>query len=178
MTSKNSIFSVLLFLFAFITINAQTTTNESFADHLRFGGSFNLGFGNNYTTIGISPSAIYDFNNQFSAGMSLSYMYSKGKYYPISGGSFEASSSMLGGSIIALYNPFNAFQISTEFEQMHVNYKDDRFPESSEWIPAIYLGLAYDTGNIAFGMRYNVLFNTTNRSIYSSAFTPVFRVYF
>ena len=82
------------------------------------------------------------------------------------------------GSLIALYNPFNAFQVSAEFEQMHVNYKDDRFPESSEWIPAIYLGLAYHTGNIAFGMRYNVLFNSTNRSIYSSAFTPVFRVYF
>jgi len=168
----------LLLLLVVTSFSFSQTADESFIDHVRFGGTFNLGFGNNYTTIGISPSAIYDFNQQFSAGVSFSYLYSKGTYYPISGGSFEASNSMLGGSVIALYNPFNAFQVSAEFEQMNVNYKDDRFPESSEWIPAIYLGLAYYTGNLAFGMRYNVLFNSTNRSIYSSAFTPVFRVYF
>ena len=176
MFSKNKFFITALLFISFFSFSQNTS--EPFMNHVRFGGTFNLGFGNNYTTIGISPSAIYDFNNQFSAGVSFSYLYSKGKYYPAFGEQFEASTSMLGGSLIALYNPFNAFQLSAEFEQMHVNYKDDRFPENSEWIPAIYLGLAYYTGNFAFGMRYNVLFNTTNRSIYSSAFTPVFRVYF
>ncbi len=177
MFSKNKfLITALLFISVF---SFSQNTSEPFMNHVRFGGTFNLGFGNNYTTIGISPSAIYDFNHQFSAGVSFSYLYSKGKYYyPNSNKRFEASSSMLGGSLIALYNPFNAFQLSAEFEQMNVNYKDDRFPESSEWVPAIYLGLAYNTGNIAFGMRYNVLFYSTNRSIYSSAFTPVFRVYF
>ncbi|MFK5878489.1 MAG: alpha-ketoglutarate decarboxylase [Flavobacteriaceae bacterium] len=169
------IIAVLLFT---CTFSFSQNTSEPFMSHVRFGGTFNLGFGNNYTTIGISPSAIYDFNQQFSAGVSFSYLYSKGKYYPAFGEQFEASTNMLGGSLIALYSPINAFQLSAEFEQMHVNYKDDRFPESSEWIPAIYLGLAYNTGNIAFGMRYNVLFYSNNRSIYSSAFTPVFRVYF
>lgn len=177
MILKKLCFLVTLTLLISISINAQQS-NDTFADHLRYGGTFNLGFGNNYTTIGISPSAIYDFNHQFSAGVSFSYNYAKGKYYDIYGTRFEASSNMMGGSIIALYNAFNAVQLSAEFEQMHVSYKDDRFPDSSEWIPAIYLGIAYNTGNIAFGMRYNVLFNSTDRSIYSSAFTPVFRVYF
>lgn len=177
MLTKSKSFFIILFFVSFASFSQNTS--EPFMNNVRFGGTFNLGFGNNYTTIGISPSAIYDFNQQFSAGVSMSYLFSKGKYYyPNSNERFEATTNMLGGSLIALYNPFNAFQLSAEFEQMHVNYKDDRFPESSEWIPAIYLGLAYYTGNIAFGMRYNVLFNSTNRSIYSSAFTPVFRVYF
>lgn len=165
-----------LFFVSFISFSQNTS--EPFMNNVRFGGSFNLGFGNNYTTIGISPSAIYDFNQQFSAGFSLNYLYAKGTYFPIYGGSFEASNTMFGGSLIALYNPINAFQVSAEFEQMHVNYKDDRFPDSSDWIPAIYIGLAYNTGHLSFGMRYNVLFNSTNKSIYSSAFTPVFRAYF
>ena len=177
MSSKKTCLSIL-FLLAFVSNSNCQNTSDSFGDHLRYGGTFNLGFGNNYTTIGLSPSAIYDFNPQFSAGISLSYLYSKGEYYNLNNTAFKVSSRMMGGSIIALYNAFNTIQLSAEFEQMHVNYKDDRFPESSEWIPAIYLGIAYETGNIAFGMRYNVLFNTTNRSVYSTAFTPVFRVYF
>lgn len=176
MTTKLKFTITILFFASLISFSQHS--NEPFMNNVRFGGTFNLGFGNNYTTLGISPSGIYDFNQQFSAGLSLSYLYSKGTYYPISGGSFEASSTMFGGSIIALYNPINALQVSAEFEQMHVNYKDDRLPESSDWIPAIYIGLAYNTGNFAFGMRYNVLFNSINNSIYSSAFTPVFRVYF
>ncbi len=179
MTYKNSIFSLLLFLFAYSTISSQTATNESFANHLRFGGSFNLGFGNNYTTIGISPSAIYDFNDQFSAGMSLSYMYSKGKYYiPNTNNTYEASSNIIGGSLIALYNPFYGLQVSAELEQMHVNYKNDAYQvRPPYWSPAVYLGLAYNTGNISFGLRYDILYNT-NKSIYGSPLTPVFRVYF
>lgn len=178
MIYKKICFSILL-LFAFVIDSNSQNTSDSFGDHIRYGGTFNLGFGNNYTTIGISPSAIYDFNHQFSAGVSLSYMYSKGDYYiPGSNSTFESSSRLMGGSLIALYNAFNAVQLSAEFEHMHAKYNDDIFEDSSEWIPAIYLGIAYNTGNIAFGMRYNVLFNTTDRNIYSSAFTPVFRVYF
>jgi len=174
--TKSTKYTIFLFFSISISLFSQNT-EDKFLNHVRFGGTFNLGFGNNYTTIGISPSALYDFNQQFSAGVSLSYLYSKGKYYPVYGDSFEASNNMLGGSIIALYNPFNGIQLSSEFEQMHVNYKDDRFPDSSDWIPAIYLGLAYNTGHISFGIRYNVLFNS-GKSIYSSAFTPIFRIYF
>jgi len=174
--TKASKYSIFILLFISISLFSQST-EDTFLNHMRFGGTFNLGFGNNYTTIGISPSAIYDFNQQFSAGVSLSYLYSKGKYYPVFGEQFEASTNMLGGSIIALYNPFNGIQLSSEFEQMYVNYKNDRFTDSADWIPAIYLGLAYNTGRVSFGMRYNVLFNS-GKSIYGSAFTPVFRVYF
>ena len=50
---------------------------KSFWDNVRFGGGLGLGFGSNSTTINISPSAIYDFENGFALGASVGYLYSK-----------------------------------------------------------------------------------------------------
>lgn len=152
-------------------------TGDSFGDHVRYGGSFNLSFGNNYTTIGISPSAIYDFSNQFSAGASLSYMYARGDYYdPILNEDYKGTSNIIGGSLLALYSPIQGAQLSVEFEQMNVNYSDI-FGSDNYWSPAIYVGAAYYSGNFSFGLQYDLLY-TTNKSIYSSSITPIFRAYF
>ena len=47
----------------------------------------------------------------------------------------------------------------------------------SLWQPALYIGAEYVTGNLAMGLRYDLLYEKTN-VIYSSALSPVFRVYF
>lgn len=171
-------YSLTLVMFIFSTSFASAQSNESsFADNLRFGGSFNLSFGSNFTTIGISPSAIYVFSDQFSAGASLSYMYSKGDYYdPIFNEDYKGTSNIYGGSLLALYNPIRGAQLSVEFEQMRVNYSDP-FVSNQYWSPAIYLGAAYYSGNFSFGLQYDLLY-TTNKSIYSSSITPIFRAYF
>ena len=44
----------------------QTNTASDFWSNVRFGGGFGLNFGNNLTTINITPTAIYDFNEKFS----------------------------------------------------------------------------------------------------------------
>ena len=65
--------------FMFLTILTVTgqENNDKFWDNVIYGGGFNVGFGSDFTTITISPSAIYNFSDVFSSGVSLSYLYSK-----------------------------------------------------------------------------------------------------
>lgn len=170
---------ITLSILCFSSILFAQLDNSRFIDNVRFGGTFNLGFGNNYTSIGVSPSAIYDFNPKVSAGVSFNYLYSKGEYYsPSLNRDFEVSSNIIGGSFIGLFNVLPPVQFSVELEQMNVNNSDDRFEfDNNYWNTALYLGIAYNTGNISFGMRYDVLYDD-NQAIYGSAFTPVFRAYF
>lgn len=166
--NRNVFLFSLLLVFCVIRLNAQDSNNDFWGD-VRFGGGFNVGLGSNYTTIAISPSAIYDFSDEFSTGFSLSYLYSKNK-------TFNTTANVYGASIISLYNPFDGIQFSGEFEELNINLNND-FNQNSYWNPALYLGAAYRTGGISLGLRYDVLYKE-NKSIYSSALTPVFRIYF
>lgn len=165
--NKNIFFSILLLTFSFNIASSQNDTN--FWNNVRFGGGFNVGLGNNFTTIAISPSAVYDFSEKFSAGMSVSYLHSKNKR-------FDNSLNVYGASVLSLYNVIDGIQLSGEFEELYINQRNDTF-KNSYWNPALYFGASYRTGAISIGMRYDVLYDE-NKSIYSSPFTPIFRVFF
>ena len=168
---KTSFFFVLLFV-GLISNSFCQNSDSSFGDHLRYGGSFNVGFSNNYTTIGISPSVIYAFDNGFSTGLSLSYFYTKNKTI-----NNTFSSNVYGGSIIGLYNTLSFLQLSVELEELNINYTDRYFDYDSYWNTALYLGLAYRSRNVSIGFRYDVLYDN-QKSIYGSSISPVFRIYF
>jgi hypothetical protein len=71
---------LLLLLFGFIssTGSAQGLQAKSdFWNKVRYGGGLGLGFGNNTFNVAIAPSAIYQANDYFAAGVSLSFNYSK-----------------------------------------------------------------------------------------------------
>ena len=171
--NKKLLFSILLCL-GFISTSFSQQTSDSFSDHLRYGGSFNVGFSNNYTTIGISPSSIYDFYNGFAAGLSLSYFHTKQK-----GLHNTYTSNVYGGSIITLYSPLTYLQLSAELEELNVHRKESFFDPDPYWLTSLYLGVAYQTGAISFGIRYDVLYDNNDfNNIYGSSVSPVFRVYF
>ncbi|MDP3313614.1 alpha-ketoglutarate decarboxylase [Lutibacter sp.] len=169
----------IIILLTFISFTSLIVVGQNselaphrFMDDVRFGGGINMSFGTNYTTFSISPSALYDFSNSFAAGFGLKYVYVKTK------SGYESTTNIFGGSIIALYKPASNFQISSEFEQLKMD-KKFYFPENvSAWQPAWYFGIEYVTGNIAMGLRYDVLFDKQENLLYSSALSPVFRVYF
>ncbi len=150
-------------------ISIGQNAEENFWDNVRYGGGVNVGFGNNFTTIAISPSAIYDFNDNFSAGLSVSYLYSKNKIS-------NTNANVYGASVIALQNVLDSFQLSAEFEELYIHINNS-ITENSYWNPALYLGAAYRTGGVSLGLRYDLLYKE-DKSIYSSAVTPVFRIYF
>lgn len=169
---------LIIAMFFSTFINAQENNIEEtdkaksdFWKNVRFGGGIGLGFGDGYTNIAVAPSAIYQFNHQFAAGIGLSGNYSKRK------NDFDAT--VLGGSIIGLYKPIDVIQVSAEFEQNHVNFNDDILNSSREyWYPALFLGAGYAIGRFgAIGIRYDVLYDD-DKSIYGSAFLPFVRVYF
>ena len=90
-------------------------------------------------------------------------------------------STVVGGSIIGLFNPIPGIQLSTEFEELYVNRDiDDGFISSIDdnyWYPALFLGVGYISGNVTFGIRYDVLFDR-DTSIYNEAWLPFVRFFF
>lgn len=164
---KKSIFTYIILLLSTQTILSQENIKHHFWSNVQFGGGLNLSFGNNITNIGVSPSAIYNFSDQFSTGFGISYLYAENN-------DFNEVLNVYGGSLLSFFNPIEEFELSAEFEKMFVSQSNF----NSRDIDALYLGFGYIIGkNISLGIRYDVLYDK-NKSIYGSAFSPIARVYF
>ncbi len=156
-----------LLLFCLFISSVGFSQKTDFWKNVRFGGGLSLGFGSQ-TTIGVAPSAIYDFDNGFSLGAGFNYIYSET-------GAF--STNVYGGSVISLYQiPNIGIQLSGEFEHSFAKQSTSIGTINTNF-PALYLGVAYNQGRFAFGFRYDVLYDS-NKSIYASAFSPIVRFYF
>ena len=153
-------------------IHAQES-QDSFWSNVRYGGGFGLSFGNGFFSGTIAPSAIYEFNSQFAAGIGLNGTYAKQRDL--------YTSTILGASVITLFNPIEALQLSAEFEELNINRNfDDNFVANADdnyWYPALYLGAGYRAGNVTIGIRYDVLYDQ-DKSIFADPWMPFFRVYF
>lgn len=172
-------FKIIVFIILCSTIsvpifsqNETDTVTSDFWKHVRVGGGIGLSFNNGFFSGTLAPSAIYDFNDQFSMGIGVNATFNKLKN--------RYKSTILGGSLIGLYNPIRELQISGEFEELNVhrtyeavlNLKDDRY-----WYPALFLGVGYRSNNFTIGMRYDVLYDR-DKSIYADPWAPFVRVYF
>ena len=167
----------IVFLFSFkpeiyAQENTEMKTKSDFWKHVQFGGGLGLGFGSGYTDVMVAPSAIYNFNQYVSAGLGVQYNYVKQRDL------YKAN--MYGGSMIALFNPIEEIQISTELEQLRVNRTfNDSFGNDTQdfWNTALFLGAGYRNENVTFGIRYNVLHRDRD-NIYAEPFMPFVRIYF
>lgn len=172
-STKNIFFSIFAFIFITLAFSQDNMPKEKsdFWKHVRFGGGIGLSTGSNLFSATLAPSAIYDFDNQFSLGVGLSGTYFTRKNI--------FKSTILGGSIISLFNPIQEIQLSGEFEQNHVsrNFDDAAIQDDEYWIPALFVGAGYRTRNVTIGVRYDVLYDD-NKSIYANAWAPFVRVYF
>ncbi len=163
---------VLLFFFT-ISSHSQTANAQSeFWNKVRFGGGIGLGFGNNSFNASVSPSAIYQADNQWAFGTGLIFNYSTFN---------DARLVAYGANVLSLFNPINAIQLSAEFEELRVSrtLEINNAPDFKEsyWYPALYLGVGYTSRNITFGIRYDVLYDAST-SIYADPWAPFVRVYF
>ncbi len=169
-----SLLVIIGFLFS-IESNAQEDEKLQFWEHVRFGGGIGLSFGNNFFSATLAPSAIYEFNEQFAMGVGLNGTYNSLKN--------TYTSTILGGSVISLFNIIPQIQLSAEFERLNANRKYDSGinffvpPETNFWYSGLFLGAGYRTRNVTAGLRYDVLYNE-NKSFYASAWAPFVRVYF
>lgn len=169
------LFIILLFFATYTTKAQQTVTGleqvpHPFWSQVRYGGSIGLAFGNGFFNGQLSPSAIYDFNSIVSTGVSLTGAYAKQN-------NFTATS--LGGSVIGMLRPIREIQLSGEYQQLNINRRlelDGSNARDRYWVPALFLGIGYNTGPVVTGVRYDVLHS--DRSFYGSAFLPFVSVYF
>ena len=150
----------------------KTNSTSDFWNHVRFGGGIGLSFGDGYFSGTVAPSAIYQLDTNVALGIGLSASYYKREE--------RYKSTVLGGSIIGLFNPINEIQLSSEFEQLNVNRKFENYlnlEDDNYWYPALFLGAGYRSGNFTIGIRYDVLYEE-DKSIYADAWMPFIRVYF
>jgi len=171
---KSVLTSILICLFtitAFSQERLSKTTN--FWSHVQFGGGIGLNFGDGFFSGSLAPNALYRFSPYVATGVGLNFSYSSQKEI--------FKSTVLGGSVIGLFNPIRDLQISTEFEQLHVSRNfDQNFVSNVDddyWYPAFFLGLGYTNQNITFGIRYDLLYDK-DKSIYSEAWMPFVRFWF
>lgn len=168
---------IVVFVSLIATFTAHSQQKTDFWKNVRYGGGLGLSFGDGYFSGSISPSAIYQFNNQFAAGLAVTYSYAKEKNIH--------ESTYWGPSIIGIFNPIEQLQISAELEEFNIirHYEDNvvyngRFlDDENYWNTALFLGLGYRTQNITVGIRYDVLYKE-RKSIYADAWMPFIRVYF
>ena len=158
----------LLFLALTVSLTIFSQQKKSdFWDNVQFGGGFTVGFGAQ-TTVGISPSAIYNFDNNFSLGVGLMYLYNEVS---------DFSTNVYGGSLISLYQiPKIGIQLSGEYEHSFAKQTNSIGSLNTDF-PALYLGAAYIQGKFAFGFRYDFLYDE-NKSVYASPISPIIRFYF
>ncbi len=154
----------LCLFFCSISIFSQ---EDNFWDNVRFGGGFGFSFGSNATTLSISPSAVYDFSEEFSIGGSIGYLYNKSENY---------SANVYSASVITLYRPIRSVEFSGELLQSYVNKTAGSIEDNYSY-PSLNIGAAYITGKITFGVQYDLLYKE-NKSIYANAFSPFIRVLF
>lgn len=170
----SKVLSIIAFFLVFNTGFSQEESQQkpvpSFWDKVQFGGGLGLGFGSGFTNISVAPSAIYNVNEYFSAGLGFQYSYLKQKGF--------YTSSQYGASIIGLVNPIEQIQLSVELEQLRVNVDFDNSNFSDDfWNTGLFLGAGYRMENITIGARYNVLFDK-DKNVYGEAFMPFVRVFF
>lgn len=143
-----------------------------------FGGNIGLSFWNGGTDILLAPKAYYNISPQFLAGFGLTYIYSSAE-----DDFAKYSQNSFGPSIMGAWRPIPYLQLSAEYEGLQTS-GDGRFKigdrddyDYSYWNNAIYLGASFVSRNVSFGVRYDILYDST-QSVYGSAWSPVIGFYF
>lgn len=174
MSSSPKIYLTLLFSISILGLClAQGNGAASdFWNRVRFGGGIGLGFANNIFNASVSPSGIYQANENFATGVGLNFNYAK-----FNDDKFIA----YGASFMNFYNPIPAIQLSAEMEQWRVSRRQSGLgggtAGNNYWTSALFLGIGYSTRNVTVGLRYDVLYDDA-KSIYIDPLMPFFRVYF
>jgi hypothetical protein len=160
------------FVFIFSLLIQAQNRPQSFGSKVHLGGGLGLSFGNGFFSGTLAPSAIYVFNDQFSLGLGLNGTYNKRKNL--------YKSTILGGSVLGLYNVIPQLQISLELEELNVTRTYDSLlvlQNENYWYPALFFGVGFRQNNFTLGLRYDVLYDA-GKSVYANAYIPFVRVYF
>jgi len=168
---KIQFLTICFFVGSLLCFSQNPAQKSDFWNKVRFGGGIGFNFSNGGFNGSIAPSAIYQFNDIFAAGIGANV-----NYFKFNNQKFWA----YGPSAIVLANPIPQIQLSAEIEQLRINSSVQTLGGTIErdfWSPAFFIGAGYRTNFATVGIRYNVLYDNED-SIYLNAWTPFLRVYF
>lgn len=151
----------------FLLSTTMFSQESSFTDNIRVGGTFGFSFGSNTTSLAIAPSAVYDFNEEFSIGGSIGYSYNKSDVY---------SANIYSSSVLMMFRPIREIEFSAELLQSYVRKTIGSVKDNYSY-PSLNIGAAYITGKVTFGVQYDVLYKK-DKSIYANAISPFIRIFF
>lgn len=160
------LFCILFFWGSFAQ---QEDTSPTFWEKVQWGGTGAANFSNVFTTVSLSPQAIYNVKSYYATGLGVQYSYLRSRD--------RFTSHLYGASWINFLNPTPEMQLSAELEQLRVNNRLANGVSDDFWNTALFLGLGYRQQNFIVGVRYNVLFNE-DKNIYPQAWMPFVRVFF
>ncbi|MEW7289005.1 alpha-ketoglutarate decarboxylase [Aquimarina sp. 2304DJ70-9] len=168
-TLQKSNVLVLVFIIIFSLQHGYSQSGDS---DISFGGNLGIGFGNDTFSGVIEPYAVYNFSEEFAAGVGVSFGYTESNNF---------TAFNYGGSLISFYSPIPEIRLSAEFQEMGVSRTFERIGlediKQDYWYPALFVGAGYRLGNISVGIRYDVLYDE-DKSIYGSAYVPFFSVFY
>ena len=161
---------LILSIFFFGVITAQIDEEQpTFWEKVQWGGTGAANFSNVFTTVSLSPQAVYPVKSYFATGIGLQYTYLRSRN--------NFTSHLYGASLINFFNPLPEVQLSAELEQLRINTRLTDGFQDNFWNTALFLGFGYRQQNFTFGIRYNVLFDR-DRNVYPQAWMPFLRVFF
>ncbi|MGA9271713.1 MAG: hypothetical protein WBV45_13920 [Lutimonas sp.] len=157
-------------------VQEQNTTQSGkqqqydYQRHWSFGGWFGLSFWNGGTDIMIAPKAYYNVSPKFLTGFGITYIYSDSD-----DDVFSYHSNSIGGSVMVGARPVPMLQLSAEYEGLNTT-RSGAFADTY-WNNALYLGASFVSGVVSFGVRYDVLYDSTT-SAFGSPWSPFIGFYF
>lgn len=168
---KFMILILILVSYSQHSFSQDDTVKSNFWSKVQYGGGIGLSFGDGFFSGTLAPNAIYNFDQDFGLGIGLNGTYNSQRNV--------FNSTILGASIIGIYNPINELQVSSEFEQLNVNrnFESNFGQDDNYWVPAFFVGLGYRSNNVIFGIRYDLLYNE-RKSVYIDPWSPFVRVFF
>lgn len=168
----------LLIVILFVNLSfgqaERDVTDGSLKDRIFVGGNLGLQFGT-ITNIEVSPLVGYRFNNKFSAGLGLTYIYFK-QEIP---GFEDFESNIYGYRFFTRYNIQQQFYATAEYENLSLEFLNSTdLSIRREWVPGAFIGGGYfqplgRRAGLNLSVLYNVLFDD-QKSPYNSPW--VFRV--
>jgi len=172
MSCKNYCFIFIILLISIAAFSQKKYSSSFSWDQMRYGGRISLELSNNATSVTLAPTAVYQFNDQFAAGGTVSFGYAEFK-------DVDAYLFNYGLSILGIYTPIRQIQLSAELEQIFVNetYQGFRSEIKENYnYQALFVGAGYRVKNVVIGLRYDLLYNE-NVNLYASPYAPYVQVF-
>lgn len=166
MRTKNFLMAVGL-VFSLHPLAAQfreQDTRGDFLERIYFGGGGGFSGGNQFTSLSLSPLVGYKVKENFSAGMQVTYQFTKL-------GNFNASN--YGGGPFVLYAFFDKVFAYSQFEYLNVQPLIGGGKSDRRDFTSLFAGLGYNEPvgrNLAFqvALLYNLLHGDGINSPYES----------